>query len=221
MIVSITLLRRLIISSSFSPERGLVRDLKKIPHRLGAFSVKTANGETDLVHRLNDLVDHLAQDKTGKMQHGRGPHAGADVGRAGGQITEPRVVGEIELRLERAVDLVDELERALQLETGANRLHPQVVFLVHHDAQRLAAIHDDRAAHTLRRMLAADEMPLDQDLFFQRRKVLQQFRERVLHFRQLLDARFDQLEDLRALGFLGPARERRVAEDFARAGRGC
>ena len=116
MMVSITLLRRSMISSSFSPKRGLVRDLKEIAHRLGAFAVKPADREPDLVHRLNDLVDHLAQNEAGQMQHGRGAHAGADIGRAGGQIAELRVVGEIELRLERAVDFVDELEGALQLQ---------------------------------------------------------------------------------------------------------
>ena len=204
MIVSITLLSRLTISSSFSPKRGLVRNLEQVAHRLGAFAIKPAHGETDFVHRLDDLVDHLAQDKAGQMEHGGGAHAGADIRRASGQITEPRVVGEIEFRLERAVHFIDELERALQLQTRADRLHPQVIFLVDHDAQRLPAIHDHGAAHALRRMFAADEVALDQYLLLQRGKVLQQFRKRILHLGQLLDARLDQLENLRPLRFLRP-----------------
>src|ERR1700730_17098603 len=107
------------------------------------------------------------------MKHGGGAHAGADVRRTRRQITEPRVVGEIELRFERAVYFVDELERALQLQTGPDRLHPQMIFFIHHDAQGLAAIHDDRAADTLRGVLAADEMALDEDLLLEGRKVLQ------------------------------------------------
>ena len=73
--------------------------------------------------------------RPGQMQHGRGAHAGADVGRTGGQITELRVVSEIEFALERAVDFVDQLERVLQLQAGADRLHAQMILLVDHDAQ--------------------------------------------------------------------------------------
>ena len=47
------------------------------------------------------------------MQHRGRAQTGADVGRAGGQITDPLVVSELELALERAVDLVHELERLL------------------------------------------------------------------------------------------------------------
>ena len=46
------------------------------------------------------------------MEHGRGAHAGPDIRWARSQITEPAVIGKIELGLERAVDLVDELDPA-------------------------------------------------------------------------------------------------------------
>ena len=50
-----------------------------------------------------------------------------------------------------------------------------MIFLVDHDAERLPAIHDDCAACTFGGVLAADQMPLDQHLFLQSGKVLQQF----------------------------------------------
>ncbi len=85
-----------------------------------------------------------------------------------------------------------------------------------------AAIHDHRAAHTFRGMLAADQMPLDQNLLFQGRELFQIFRKRVLHLRQLLrPAVLINLEDFDALRLLGPAGNGFAASDCAPAGRGC
>ena len=149
--------------------------MEKVAHRFRSFAIEAADGEPDLVHRLDDLVDHFTENQAGEVKHGGRAHAGADVGRAGGQVAQVLVVGEIELRFQRAVDFIDQLEGALELQAGADRLHPQVILFVHHDAQGLATIHDHGAAHAFGGVLAADEMPLDQDLFLQGRKVLQQF----------------------------------------------
>src|SRR5256885_4928485 len=72
----------------FFSERGLIRNLEKIPHRFGAFTVKAADGKTDLANCLDDLVNQLAEDKSGKMQHRRRAHTGANVGRTSGQISK-------------------------------------------------------------------------------------------------------------------------------------
>ena len=76
---------------------------------------------------------------------------------------------------QRAIEIVQCAISLLHRETGEQRLETQMVFFVHHDAERLAAIHDNGAAHAFRSVFATDEMPLDQDLLFQRRKILQQF----------------------------------------------
>src|SRR5258708_25789197 len=115
------------------------------------------------------------------MQHRRGAHAGADVCWTSSKITEALIVSEIEFAFERTVDLIDELERAFQLQPRANRLHPQMVLFVDHDAERLATIHDNRAADTFGGVLATDEMSLDEHLFLHGRKILQQLRKRILH----------------------------------------
>ena len=49
-----------------------------------------------------------------------------------------------------------------------------MIFLVNHDAERLLAIHDHRAANAFGGVLATDEMALDQHLFFERGKILKQ-----------------------------------------------
>ena len=90
------------------------------------------------------------------------------------EIAELLIVGEVEFAFERAVHFVDQLEGAFQLQAGADRLHAQMILLVDHDAERLLAIHDHRAADALGGVLAADEMALDEHLFFERGKILQQ-----------------------------------------------
>ena len=70
------------------------------------------------------------------------------------------------------VNLVDELKCLFQLKTRTNRLHPEMIFLVDHDAERLPPIHHHRAAGALRGMLATDQVALDQHLLVQRRQVL-------------------------------------------------
>src|SRR5437762_4714958 len=45
----------------FFTKRSLIRNLKKIAHGFGAFTVKAAHGEADFADRLDDLVNQLAQ----------------------------------------------------------------------------------------------------------------------------------------------------------------
>ena len=49
------------------PQGVLVRDLEKIGESLGAFSVETADGETDFVGPRDGLADLLAEDETGQV----------------------------------------------------------------------------------------------------------------------------------------------------------
>ena len=87
--------------------------MKKIPHRFGPFAIKTADGQADLAYRLNDLIDQLAQDQAGQMEHRGRAHTGADIRRAGGQITNALIVCELELVLQRGVDLIQKFEGLL------------------------------------------------------------------------------------------------------------
>ena len=101
-------------------ERGLIGDLEEIAERFRALAVEPADGEADFVHGLDDLVDLLGEHERRQMDHRRGAHAGADVRRAGGEIAELRVKGEVELAFECGVHLVDHLENALELQPAAD-----------------------------------------------------------------------------------------------------
>ena len=74
----------------------LVGDLENIAQRLGAFAVKAAHGQAQLVDGLDDLVDLLGQHQPRQMQHGADADAGAEIGRAGGQVTQFRAESVIE-----------------------------------------------------------------------------------------------------------------------------
>ena len=117
-------------------EGHLVGNLEKVAERLGALAVEAAHGQADLVHRFDDLRDLVVEHERGQVHHGGGAHAGADVGRARGEIADLRREGEVELLLQLRVELVDRLEQRLELEARAQRLDAEVVLLVDHDAER-------------------------------------------------------------------------------------
>ena len=80
-----------------------------------------------------------------------------------------------------------------------------MIFLIDHNAERLPAIHHDRAADAFGGMFATDQMPLNQHLFFECGEVLKQFGKRILHLRKFFYARLDHLENSGALRFFRPA----------------
>ena len=67
------------------------------------------------------------------MQHHADPDAGADVGRAGGQVAELRAECEGELFFELVVQVVDGVPDFAQAKPGEHELDAEVVFLVDHD----------------------------------------------------------------------------------------
>ena len=145
-------------------EGDLVADLVEVAHRLRAFAEKAADGEADLLQAAEDLLDLPRDDQSRQVQHHAHPHAGADVGRAGGQIAQPLVEGVGDLLLDGVVDAVDLFPDALQVEAALQDLDPQMVFLVDHEAECLVLVDGDGAAALAFGQLAADEVPLDEQL---------------------------------------------------------
>ena len=87
-----------------------------------------------------------------------------------------------------------------------------MVLLVDHDAERLLAIHDHRAADAFGRVLATDEMTFHEHLLLERGKILEQLRKGILHFRKRFHLRLDLLEDLGAFGLFRPAGKGALAQ---------
>ena len=59
------------------------------------------------------------------------------------------------------IDAVDAAVYLVELEPCAEHLHPQVVFLVDHDAEFLASVDGHGPSPAAFGVLAADEVPLD------------------------------------------------------------
>ena len=146
----------------------LVGNLEDIAQRLGAFAVKAAHGQAQLVDGLNDLVDLLGQDQPGQMQHGADADAGAEIGRAGGQITQVRAESVIEFALQFGIHLVDGHPGLPSCRPGRSacmRRWSSSLIITQSDS---SLVEDQAAAGAFGGVLAADEMPLDQNLFVQR-----------------------------------------------------
>src|SRR5947208_1501973 len=161
----------------FLAKGGLILDLKEVAHRFSSLAVKSTHCKADITYGLNHSINQLAQNKAWQVEHRGGAPPGANVRRARSQISEPRIKSEVQFAFECAVDFVHQLECLFQLQPRANRLHPQMIFFVDHDANGLPSIHHYSAASTFGRMLATDQMTLYQHLPVQGRKILQAFRE--------------------------------------------
>ena len=118
------------------------------------------------LHQAGDLASAVADFDRGIVQRVHLP-----VGQAVAQYQRKKNAEQIALYL-------------LQLKTGANRLHPKMIFFVNHDAKGLPPIYDHRATGALGGMLPTDKMAFHQNLPVQRGEVLQAFRKRLLHFRK-------------------------------------
>ena len=66
--------------------------------------------------------------------------------------------------LDGVVELVDRVPAVVEREAAAEDLHPQMVLLVDHQAQVLVVADADAARAVRLGMLAADELPLDEEL---------------------------------------------------------
>jgi hypothetical protein len=106
-------------------------------------------------------------DQRGQVHHRRAAHAGAEIGRAGGEVAELGREGVVEVLLEGGVELVDRGPDFLELEAGAQDLDAEVVLLVDHDDAGLILADDQARAGLGMAELAADEVALHQDLLLQ------------------------------------------------------
>ena len=111
----------------------LVGDLVEVARSLAPLAVEAADGQVDLLEGAEDLVDLLGLDQPGQVEHHADADAGADVGRAGGQVAELRAEGVGELFLELVVELVDRVPDLGEPEAREHELDAEMVLLVDHD----------------------------------------------------------------------------------------
>jgi len=171
-------------------------------------AVQAAHGQVDLLQRSENLFDLLGQDQCRQVEHDAGAHAGADVGGASRQVAELLAEGVVDALLEQVVEAVDVLPALVEGEAAADDLQAQVIFFVDHDADGLGRRDGDAAWPLGVGQLAANKLPLDQELAIEREQAgeVDVFEARVvLEFADLLA---EDLVDLVLLVGAGPAGER-------------
>ena len=142
----------------------LVGDLVKVAGGLAPLAVEAADGQVDLLKRAKDLVDLLGLDQAGEVEHDADANAGADVGRAGGQVAELGAEGVGQLFLELVVELVDRVPDFREPEARKHELDAEMVFLVDHDGDVFQRAQGDAARAVAGGQLAGDDLALDQEL---------------------------------------------------------
>ncbi len=153
-------------TSSFSerPSGLLVGDLIKIAHRLRAFAVQAANRETNFLQAAEDFVDLPREDERRQVHQYAHSHAGADIGRAGGEVAEAG--------MERVIDLFGIKSSMRSICSHAPCTSRPLCMhwmrrwssFVDHQADALVWIDHDAACALRLGMFATDELALDQKL---------------------------------------------------------
>lgn len=179
-----------------SPQRDLIADLVKIPHRLGAFSVETSHGEADFLQTSEDLFDLPRDHKCREMEHDAHPHPRADIGRTGGEITKFWVKGVRQRILDQVVNFVDLVPGPSEVQTALHDLNSKMVLFVDHQAKLFLLINQNTTGSIAVCMFATDELAFDKELsidFLQFGHIdVEGIRPFLLFVERLVDGRFDR-----------------------------
>src|SRR5215203_4378900 len=110
------------------------------------------------------------------MNQYRSPHSGSHVGRTRREIAELGVVRERDPSTKLAVNSIQGGEGGAQFEPGLERLQPEMILLVDHDAQSVGQIHGGTGTQGVLRLepsqLLADEMALEQQRAIRRSQLV-------------------------------------------------
>ena len=186
----------------------MIGDLIKVAHRLAPLAVQAAHRQTELLQGLKDLLDILRQDQAGQVQHHADSDAGADVRGTGGQIAQALIESVRDFLLHEVIDPVDLLPAVIQSKSAVNDLDAQVVLLVDHQADLLLGIDGHATGALAVGVLAADELPLDEELAVDRLQPLDVEIEEVVGAVDAENRLAQRAFDLGAVVRAGPANER-------------
>lgn len=196
-------------------ERVLVGNLKEVRQGFAAFSVESTDGQADFLHGGDDLIHGFTQNHARQMEHGGGSHAGAQIGRAGGEVAEFGIEGEGDLFGEFVVHPIQCCERLTEVQPGADALHAEVVLLIDHDGNRLLPTDHGGAPGTFGGLFPADEVLFHENQLFDLVQVCHVLGEGILHFGQGLDFRLKVRQNFGAFLLFCPS-GKRFANDIAR-----
>ena len=145
-------------------EGDLVGELVEVAGGFAALAEEAADRQAHVLGGVEELFDLAGQFQGRHVQHHRHADARAQVRRAGGQVAEPRAERVINLLLDQVVDAVDLLRAGRKLAARLEHLQAEVVFLADHGGEGFV-LGDDGAARAFGLgEVAADEVPLDEQV---------------------------------------------------------
>jgi len=86
---------------------NLIRQLIEVACGLGPLSEEASDGQAHVLCRVEKLLDLACHFQCRQVQHYRDPNSGADVGRAGCEVSQSRAEGIVGLLLYHIVDFAD------------------------------------------------------------------------------------------------------------------
>ena len=150
-----------------------------------------------------NALDLVAQFQGRQVHHHRQSDARAEVGGTGGQVSPSRRKRIIDFRLQRLVHGVDPLDEIVQPQAGCDQLHPQMIFLVDHDAEGFVVGYGDGAGDVGLGQVARDEVSFHKQLAVASRGLSQINPDHLLRqvaFENDLPCQVDQLPPLSIAG---------------------
>ncbi len=145
----------------------LVGNLENVAGRVRAFPEEPAHRNAELADRADHALHVPGDSQPRQVHHDGGTQARAKVGRAGGEVAVFRGEGHVEDLFQVAVEGVNLPPGRFQAEAGLEELDAQVVFLVDHDRATLVLADENPGPRRGVTKFAADQVTLDQRLFFQ------------------------------------------------------
>ena len=95
------------------------------------------------------------------MQHNRDSYACAEICRAGGEISEARAEGILDVLLNHIVDFVYHFGASAQQQASHQDLDSQVVFFVYHSSEGFAISDDGTSRPFAEGVMPAYQVPFD------------------------------------------------------------
>ena len=95
--------------------------------------MQATDGEVDFLEGAEEFVEMIRLAEGGQVEHDADPNPGADVGRAGREVTKFLAEGDVEVLFEAVVEVVDLFPGLLKGEAGTHDLDSEMVFFVDHD----------------------------------------------------------------------------------------
>src|SRR4051794_20123141 len=116
------------------------------------------------------------------------------------------------LLADEVIDPVDLLPDGVEVEAAVHDLHPQMIFLIDHQADLLLHVDRNRAGPLAIGVLAADELPLNEELSVKAVEFVDLEIEQLARLLQLADLVAEVLFNFGAVGRAGFADERKLGE---------